>query len=56
MLSKILAAQVAQKKGIETWLLKGDTAAGLVKVAQNQVVGTKIGIHKGSKKSGSKKS
>ena len=42
MLSKLLAAREATKNGIETWLVKGDAAGVLIRVAKNEKAGTRI--------------
>ncbi len=42
MYSKLLAAQMATRKGIETWLVKGDLNGVLNRVAANEVLGTRI--------------
>lgn len=42
MYSKLLAAQTATRKGIETWLVKGDLPGILTRVAANEVIGTRI--------------
>ena len=42
MYSKLLAAQMASKKGIETFLVKGDLPAVLVHLAKGDSVGTRI--------------
>jgi len=43
MYSKLLAAQAASRAGIETWLVKGDLPSILLKVAADEIVGTRIG-------------
>lgn len=43
MYSKIRAAAFAQSKGVPTWILRGDMADGLLKVARGEAVGTQIG-------------
>jgi glutamate 5-kinase len=43
MYSKLSAAQLAQKKGIETWLVQGDLPSVLIDVARGCTVGTRIG-------------
>lgn len=42
MFSKLLAAQMATKAGVETWLVKGDRPAVLAQVADRENVGTRI--------------
>lgn len=42
MFSKLRAAQEATRKGIETWLVKGDVPSVLIQVAENQSVGTRV--------------
>lgn len=42
MYSKLKAAREACQKGIETWLVKGDQSRVLVRVAENEIVGTRI--------------
>ncbi|MGZ3690032.1 MAG: glutamate 5-kinase [Pseudobdellovibrio sp.] len=42
MYSKLLAAQMATKKGVETFLVKGDTPAVLVQLAKGVQIGTRI--------------
>lgn len=42
MYSKLRAAQEASRGGIETWLAKGDSPQILVRVAENEIVGTRI--------------
>ena len=44
MFSKLKAAQEAARQGIQTWLVKGDDASVLLRIAQNHPVGTQIGI------------
>jgi glutamate 5-kinase len=43
MYSKIRAAAYAQSKGVPTWILRGDIHDGLIKVARNEVIGTRVG-------------
>jgi glutamate 5-kinase len=43
MFSKLQAAQMASKDGIETWLAQGDVPSILLRVAENAAIGTKIG-------------
>jgi len=43
MYSKLLAAKEAALAGIETWLIKGDAPRALIKTAQNEPIGTRIG-------------
>lgn len=43
MYSKLLAAQEATRSGVETWLVKADLPSVLIKVAENQCIGTRIG-------------
>jgi glutamate 5-kinase len=42
MYSKLKAARLAQKKGIPTWLLRGDEPDGLLRVARGEKLGTQI--------------
>lgn len=42
MFSKLKAAQEAARNGIETWLLRGDIPSVLLRVAQNEQLGTHI--------------
>lgn len=42
MFSKLLAAQTATRKGIETWLVRGDLPGVLTRVAANESLGTRI--------------
>lgn len=42
MYSKLLAAQMATSKGVETFLVKGDTPAVLVQLAKGVQIGTRI--------------
>lgn len=42
MYSKLLAAQMATAKGVETFLVKGDTPAVLVQLAKGVQIGTRI--------------
>lgn len=42
MFSKLSAAREAGRKGIETWLVKGDEPHVLMRVAENDLVGTRI--------------
>lgn len=42
MYSKLLAAQMATKNGVETFLVKGDTPAVLVQLAKGVQIGTRI--------------
>ena len=42
MYSKLCAAQEASKRGIEAWLVKGDLPEILLRVASNDIVGTRI--------------
>ena len=42
MASKLGAARLATRAGIETWLAKGDIPRVLIQIAQNQKIGTKI--------------
>jgi glutamate 5-kinase len=42
MLSKLKAGQEASKKGIETWLVKGDITQVLFKIQEDAAVGTRI--------------
>jgi glutamate 5-kinase len=44
MASKLGAAQLAAKAGIETWLVKGDAPQVLLQIAKNQTVGTRIRV------------
>ena len=44
MYSKLTAAKMAARQGIETWLVKGDGPQVLLKVAENQTVGTRIQV------------
>lgn len=46
MLSKLSAAQEALKGKIETWLVKGDLPQILQRVAENEIVGTRIRVFK----------
>lgn len=43
MLSKLLAAEAANRQGIETWLARGDLPKALLKIAKDELVGTRIG-------------
>jgi glutamate 5-kinase len=43
MYSKLSAAQRASSKGIETWLVRGDLPSVLIRVAEDERVGTRIG-------------
>ena len=43
MFSKLSAAKLAQKAGIETWLAKGDVPSILLDIARDRAVGTCIG-------------
>lgn len=42
ILSKIKAADLASKKGVETWLAKGDLPQVLIQIAQGHSVGTRV--------------
>lgn len=42
MFSKLSAAQIASRAGIETWLVKGDAPQVLLAVAKNADVGTRV--------------
>lgn len=42
MYSKLLAAQMASRKGVETFLVKGDTPSVLLQLAQGKEVGTHV--------------
>lgn len=44
MYSKLKAAHEASKKRIETWLVKGDLPHILARVADNEIVGTRIRV------------
>lgn len=44
MLSKLSAAKEASKSKIETWLVKGDLPHILQRVAENEIVGTRIRV------------
>jgi glutamate 5-kinase len=44
MYSKLMAAVEAGRKGVETWLVRGDHPDVLLRVARNEVVGTRIRI------------
>lgn len=44
MYSKLMAAKTAASKKIQTWLVKGDHPSVLNLVAENQPVGTQIGV------------
>lgn len=46
MFSKLKAAHEATRNGIETWLVKGDLPRVLERVAQNEIVGTRISVAK----------
>lgn len=46
MFSKLSAAQEASKKGIETWLVKGDLPQVLTRIAVNEQVGTQVLVGK----------
>jgi glutamate 5-kinase len=46
MFSKLLAADLASRAGIETWLVKGDAPSVLVDIAGNRKIGTRIGARK----------
>jgi glutamate 5-kinase len=43
MASKLAAARLANRKGIETWLVKGDLPSVLIDVAKGRAPGTRIG-------------
>jgi glutamate 5-kinase len=43
MRSKLLAAQLANRSGVETWLAQGDVPNVLVNTALNKILGTRIG-------------
>ena len=43
MFSKLSAARLASKRGIETWLVKGDLPSILIDVAKGRAIGTCIG-------------
>ena len=51
MLSKLRAAQFASQNSIETWLVKGDVPQILLKIAENDAVGTVIEAQKSKRKS-----
>ncbi|MBC8109201.1 MAG: glutamate 5-kinase [Anaerolineae bacterium] len=42
MYSKLLAAKLAAKNGVETWLMKGDTPAVLIESAEGRNLGTVV--------------
>lgn len=44
MLSKLTAAREAAKGGIETWLVKGDLPHVLRRVAENEILGTRVRV------------
>lgn len=46
MRSKLLAACEAKRADVETWLVKGDVADVLLKVAENKTIGTRIARRK----------
>jgi glutamate 5-kinase len=52
MFSKLKAAQEAARKGIDTWLIRGDVPSVLLEVARGKSVGTLVSAHSGGKRRG----
>ncbi|MBC7691061.1 MAG: glutamate 5-kinase [Methylotenera sp.] len=51
MYSKLSAADLSTRAGVETWLVKGDVPSVLLQVAKDQAVGTQILVKKAAKRS-----